>query len=492
MKANKRRQRRLVSCAMLMSRLIFSLAFHPSLISTAGAFCFVRHSIRHHHHATSSSSRVFHPVKWAGQRSVIVTDTTSRNSGLSQQYADVTDDLLVVSGNLTVLKYCDHGYNNTSDEDGHHHHQQRQQPLSYAVIDKPPSVLCHHSEWAGSRSGGSQQKVLQVPMLQRIRQAFGGRRVNLVHRLDRGCSGCLLVSFAQAAADDSATRDTTSTTTTTAAESSMIDIANSINVGNDDRDDEEEESLSASYYTTVTRRLIQAMNHSRSQKTYIALVRGEGILHGRDFKQEGWFKVDRPIKNENGVLRNATTWFRFVAGQPCVVLLQDDDNNQQQQQPRASLVLARPETGRWHQIRRHLNGLSHPILGDSTHGSSKINRAFRTLYDMPPERTCLHLARLQLCLDDSDNDNHDHAASSGHELAVSSAASLYGIDVTCPLAPDMMRMLQDHMPNLLREARPILEEEGLVGILDDNTPHKDAFKVLPYTVTVQAASSMRM
>ena len=37
----------------------------------------------------------------------------------------------------------------------------------------------------------------------------------------------------------------------------------------------------------------------------------------------------------------------------------------------APQVLARPVTGRWHQIRKHLNGLSHPILNDAKHGDSK-------------------------------------------------------------------------------------------------------------------------
>ncbi|HIV72998.1 MAG TPA: pseudouridine synthase [Candidatus Aquabacterium excrementipullorum] len=41
---------------------------------------------------------------------------------------------------------------------------------------------------------------------------------------------------------------------------------------------------------------------------------------------------------------------------------------------RVSLVEARPLTGRRHQIRRHLKHLSHPIIGDATHGKGPINR----------------------------------------------------------------------------------------------------------------------
>lgn len=73
-------------------------------------------------------------------------------------------------------------------------------------------------------------------------------------------------------------------------------------------------------------------------KTYVALVRGEGILHGQNFCQKGWFCVDRPIRNEYGILKNATAWFRFVAGQSNI--------NRFTRRPRAVIALARPETGR--------------------------------------------------------------------------------------------------------------------------------------------------
>lgn len=36
-----------------------------------------------------------------------------------------------------------------------------------------------------------------------------------------------------------------------------------------------------------------------------------------------------------------------------------------------------PKTGRKHQIRRHMHHLSHPIIGDTTHGDGRHNRTFR-------------------------------------------------------------------------------------------------------------------
>lgn len=41
---------------------------------------------------------------------------------------------------------------------------------------------------------------------------------------------------------------------------------------------------------------------------------------------------------------------------------------------RYALVEARPFTGRRHQVRRHLKHLSHPIIGDATHGKGPHNR----------------------------------------------------------------------------------------------------------------------
>lgn len=43
---------------------------------------------------------------------------------------------------------------------------------------------------------------------------------------------------------------------------------------------------------------------------------------------------------------------------------------------RYSLVECFPKTGRKHQIRRHLNHLSHPIIGDVNHGDNKHNHFF--------------------------------------------------------------------------------------------------------------------
>lgn len=50
---------------------------------------------------------------------------------------------------------------------------------------------------------------------------------------------------------------------------------------------------------------------------------------------------------------------------------------------RYSLLEAIPETGRLHQIRRHLRRLSYPIIGDTVHGDGEHNRYFRALFGRP-------------------------------------------------------------------------------------------------------------
>lgn len=59
---------------------------------------------------------------------------------------------------------------------------------------------------------------------------------------------------------------------------------------------------------------------------------------------------------------------------------------------RYTLVEARPQTGRYHQLRRHLGHLRHPIIGDTTHGDSAHNRFFREL--LGHQRLWLHAAAL--------------------------------------------------------------------------------------------------
>jgi tRNA pseudouridine65 synthase len=101
------------------------------------------------------------------------------------------------------------------------------------------------------------------------------------------------------------------------------------------------------------------------EKRYFALVRGHAPEEG---------VVDHPIpKREDGPRVPALTRFRLVARSSV---------------DRCSLVLAMPETGRLHQVRRHLRHVNHPLVGDVNYGSGVVNRHFRATYYL--HRLALH------------------------------------------------------------------------------------------------------
>ncbi len=63
----------------------------------------------------------------------------------------------------------------------------------------------------------------------------------------------------------------------------------------------------------------------------------------------------------------------------------------------ATLVEARPVTGRTHQIRVHAAHLGHPILGDEKYGEARANKQFRNL---GLKRLFLHAEMLRFCWPD--------------------------------------------------------------------------------------------
>lgn len=117
------------------------------------------------------------------------------------------------------------------------------------------------------------------------------------------------------------------------------------------------------------RELGRAFMEGEVAKTYWALVRGVPPESGL---------VDHPIpKREGGPRVPARTRFERLGASTV---------------ERCSLVRAMPETGRLHQIRRHMKHLSHPLVGDVNYGQGPINRHFRATYDL--HRLALHATEL--------------------------------------------------------------------------------------------------
>ena len=70
------------------------------------------------------------------------------------------------------------------------------------------------------------------------------------------------------------------------------------------------------------------------------------------------------MKDDAGVVREAKSVVRLLG---------------RSQEPRCSMLEVQPITGRYHQVRRHVRDLHHPVLGDSEHGDNKENRVWREI-----------------------------------------------------------------------------------------------------------------
>ncbi|MEZ6188626.1 MAG: pseudouridine synthase [Planctomycetota bacterium] len=135
-----------------------------------------------------------------------------------------------------------------------------------------------------------------------------------------------------------------------------------------------------------------------ARKDYLTLVRGE--------TPEAW-TIERPLRMRKHALRPEGD-----ATQPASTRLVRVAHF-----ARSTLLIASLETGRRHQIRRHLSGEARQILGDRRYGKSKINDHHRSHWGL--ERLFLHAWRLTVA----------HPAGGV-------------LEVEAPLAPDLLAYLR--------------------------------------------------
>ena len=216
------------------------------------------------------------------------------------------------------------------------------------AIHKPSGLLVHRSPIAAHEERFA---------VQLLRDQLG-RRVYPAHRLDRGTSGVLLFAL--------------------------------------DRD--------------VARTLAQRFESQAVDKRYLAVVRGHPPEHGlidhalvrrldaveirrgkgagaRDMLPEDEDDSDATEVPEP-LAQPARTRFRRLA---TVELPHAVDRYPTS---RYALVELFPETGRRHQLRRHLKHIAHPIIGDATYGKGRHNRLFQALFGS--QRLLLACTRLAL------------------------------------------------------------------------------------------------
>jgi tRNA pseudouridine65 synthase len=117
------------------------------------------------------------------------------------------------------------------------------------------------------------------------------------------------------------------------------------------------------------RELRAAFDRGSVEKVYLAIARGHAPER---------IVVDHPVPRAEGKERvSAVTELRRLHAGSYF-----------------SIVEARPRTGRFHQIRRHLSHLRHPIACDSNYGTGWFNRKIRTEAGL--ERLALHALSIRL------------------------------------------------------------------------------------------------
>lgn len=121
------------------------------------------------------------------------------------------------------------------------------------------------------------------------------------------------------------------------------------------------------------------INSNQLKKSYIAIIRG--YLPSKELK------VDYQLTNDSGKVQQAVTSFSSLKESELLI------PHGKYATSRYSLIEARPLTGRFHQIRKHLKHIYHPIIADRPHGCNKQNKLFKEKWQMTT--MLLHAKRIE-------------------------------------------------------------------------------------------------
>lgn len=140
----------------------------------------------------------------------------------------------------------------------------------------------------------------------------------------------------------------------------------------------------------IARALSLQFEQHQIQKTYHAVVRGYVLEDGTiDYEMtEELDKIADKFSRAEKAPQPSITHYQPLAQVEVPVAIGRYDT------ARFSLMELRPETGRKHQLRRHMAHIRHPIIGDSTHGDLRQNRGIAQHFDC--SRLMLHASHLSL------------------------------------------------------------------------------------------------
>lgn len=208
----------------------------------------------------------------------------------------------------------------------------------FAVISKPPGLITQPRDLTVQRSLLNGLFARWGHQLQNMgkRRDFG-----LLHRLDRGTSGLLIIGLKPAAYDEL-------------------------------RAQFEAREIKKEYWAILSG--VPEPRQGRCE-LWISEVKREGSKRAR--------VTQGPSRSARGAQRALTLYKVLSTGLAPLTSPQP-----------ASLVACRIETGRLHQIRAHMSALGHPVMGDFDYGgASELNRLARHL-----ERDALGLHAVRLTL----------------------------------------------------------------------------------------------
>jgi tRNA pseudouridine65 synthase len=122
---------------------------------------------------------------------------------------------------------------------------------------------------------------------------------------------------------------------------------------------------------TMNAGMQQQFMNGQVDKTYLAIVRGY-----TDDEQT----IDYPLRRDDspglGILQDAVTHLKTLQRTEVAIPFGKHATS------RYSLVELTPETGRMHQLRKHMAHILHPIIGDRPHGCNKQNKLFLERFAM--------------------------------------------------------------------------------------------------------------
>jgi len=134
----------------------------------------------------------------------------------------------------------------------------------------------------------------------------------------------------------------------------------------------------------IAQRLSEAFRNNEIHKEYIAVVRGyvdEKGMIDHPLKQ----MLDSKAEKERGVTKEeqeASTSYE------CLAKVELPYAVSRYPVARYSLVKLKPQTGRKHQLRRHMKHIHHHMIGDTKHGRGEHNKLFREKFSC--HRLLLH------------------------------------------------------------------------------------------------------